>query len=142
MTSSTARGRLPGNLHRDIMRSALRSNPMPTVYWAEVPCRDPTTEQNNIPMAIPFLPLHEMLYYFLVTANRMSLEAVTSLPNLSGQSTSFEKFCRSSRIGPKKTVPIGLHGDGVPFSKKKTVEVWSWKFMAIPWGRANLFYLH
>ena len=27
---------------------------------------------------------------------------------------------------------IGLHGDGVPFTKKKSVEVFSWNFVAEP----------
>jgi hypothetical protein len=31
-----------------------------------------------------------------------------------------------------KTVAIGIHGDGVPFQKKNSIEVLSWNFLAHP----------
>ena len=42
-------------------------------------------------------------------------------------------FMKEHGLDPKATVmPLGFHGDGVPFQVKKTLEVFSWNFAAQP----------
>lgn len=35
-------------------------------------------------------------------------------------------------LEPRKTVAIGVHGDGVPYTKKDSIEILSWNFLALP----------
>ena len=46
----------------------------------------------------------------------------------------FSAACGKLGLDPATTLPIGLHGDGVPFSKKDSIELLSYNFLGEPMG--------
>ena len=116
-------GRHHGNSARDILRKAIHGNPLPEPYYADVPCHDPLTGKNKIMMTLPFLLVHEMIWFLLVQSKRMHVSMVTSLKENSGALARHLKICALNKSNPKETVPLGLHGDGVPWG-----EINLWKY--------------
>ena len=124
-------GRNPKNINRDLVRGALRGNTMPPEYVAEVLTHDPATGRNKVPMMIPFLLMHEMLFWLICTAKRITVDVVIS--SLSGAAARLHaNICSRHNFDVKTLIPIGFHGDGVAFIKNKTVEVFSWNCIGLP----------
>ena len=46
----------------------------------------------------------------------------------------FQAACTKLGLDASKTVSLGLHGDGVPFSKKDSIELLSFNFLGEPMG--------
>ena len=68
---------------------------------------------------IPFLLVHEILALLISKSKGMIAELCT-LPRGSGQAKAHEQLCREHpHLDPKRTIPLGLHGDGAPHQKKK-----------------------
>ena len=121
----------PGSTERDLLRNMKASVDMPEPYYAEILCRDPDTNRNRVPMMMPVLLLHEIMFW-IISSGRALLKYVNAslLPKESGRFNHMSKFCESHNIPIEQMIPIGMHGDGVPFQKKQTVEVMSWDMIA------------
>ena len=76
-----------------------------------------------------FIPLGLLISLTLVAVFHTS----SFIPNLARTFISFpESYHTPCRHTPSHKKKIGLHGDGVPHTRKKTVEVFSWNFVAEP----------
>ena len=118
-------GALKSNVHRDLVRSMKAGSSMPEPYFVATPVYDEDTNKTRMAW-IPVLLMHEILFW-LISIGRLSLELIcgSSLPENSGQWSSASKFCTEQNIPFDSTIPIGFHGDGVPFAKNQSVEVLS-----------------
>ncbi len=129
------------NSHRDLKRKMKKNSPMPEPYHVEVPVTNPDTKVRMF-VWLPILLLHEMAGW-LIEANRISLGDICgpNLPIGSGTRTSFESWCATNHLDFDTAIPFGLHGDGVPFAKQQSVEVFSWNCIAAPAMERILFAL-
>ena len=120
-------GRATGNIHRDLMRSLKKGIQVPSPYWAEILTRDPKTNQNKVPIQMPFLLVHEMLG-MVIEGGSASLQTLAHLEEPFASLRS--DFCRSAKLDSTHMVGIGFHGDGVPHQRGKSVYVFSWNPIA------------
>ena len=89
---------------------------------------------------IPVLLLHEMLLWTISCGNvDIGEVCANALPSDSGHADMMKSFCASHNLDMASCIPIGLHGDGVPFSKGQSAEVLSWDFAALP-SAARIFF--
>ena len=49
-----------------------------------------------------------------------------------------DDFCAALGLDPEHFIALGLHGDGVPHQKGKSIEVLSWNFISDPGGERLL----
>jgi hypothetical protein len=91
--------------------------------------------------SIPFLLPHEMLEA-IVQANPETIEAFVAAniqePQLKATATEWAEMLQKSM---NKNIPLGLHGDGVPFAAKlrDSPEQLSWSLVADPSAPRILF---
>ena len=127
LAAAGARGRHPQNAARDIMRQLLRDTDMPELVWFPVRSWDPATMTSAV-HEIPFLLPHLVLSQWKDKVNTMQL-SMEKAPEIW---KSFEESCTKLGLNPKAALPLGLHGDGVPFSKKQSLELISWNILGDP----------
>ena len=122
----------PGNFQRDLMRKMLRGCEAPPVYWAQVTGADPSKGEKKTNIWLPFLLIHELMS--LLLGDERHVTSLAQLPaNVPGLKQMKDQWCRQHRTPPEATIGIGLHGDGVPIQRSgKTIEVFSWNFLAVP----------
>lgn len=117
-------GKHPKNMARDLMRALLAKTKMPATTWFEVPCWDPAgvkKENVNLPFLLPHIVAHDL---FAGTASwKMDKDKAPQIWQ------SFVKTCEELNLDPDKCMPMGMHGDGVPFTKKQSLEVISWNVL-------------
>ena len=139
-SSTGHHGQAAGNIARDLMRRILRDCHYPALYWAEVPLHDPAAAPGSSrtrAAAYPFLLPHEVLAH-LVGSPEWQVPVATEqkTPHLYQW---VKQMCRPLGLSPSRIIPLGLHGDGVPFSKTDTLEQFSWSFPALPGSPRILF---
>ena len=106
-------GSNPKNLCRDIMRELVRGTSAPPLFWFPIPTWNPQTQSKD-ETNMPFLAIHQVLHQCKEKLDvALNTEAMT--PALQAL---FFKVCRTLSLPATKTVSLGLHGDGVPYSKK------------------------
>ena len=91
-------GELGGNVRRDIQRSALRNNNMPDEYYAEILTHDPATGNNQVPKKLPFMLPHEMLFWLISIATKVSLAIACCLGALPTLAPIQEKIAKSNNF--------------------------------------------
>ena len=122
MNAAGSQGRNPKNMARDLLRTATKHCKWPPMYWARIPTCDPATGSGKAFTMMPFLLIHEMLA-FIVELGTCTLEALSALAPDSGLYNTKNAFCAKNRhMDPKRTIPIGVHGDGVPHQSSRTIE--------------------
>ena len=121
LVSAGAAGRQPQNLSRDISRMFAKESCMPSLYWASGPMQA-EGELARTQSDLPFLLLHEVIGN-IVSRGHSLHEIPANMPQLKQNR---DKTARALGLPPDLTIPIGVHGDGVPHQKKGTVEVISW----------------
>ena len=120
------------NLARDIMRSLLRDVDMPEPLWHEIPLWDKHL-QRQVPTGFPFLLPHEVLHK--AAADPEALRKLIVSPNDFPEAAArHAALCRALHLDCNTTVAIGMHGDGVPFTKHDSLEVLSFNCLAQPSG--------
>ena len=102
---------------------------MPDVYYAPILTHDPVTGENQKPVLVPMLLPSEMIDWH-ITTGRVNLGDINgeNLDRSSGAYTSFSKFCSDHDLDKNKTIPVGLHGDGVPFANMQSVEAFTFNY--------------
>jgi len=127
LAAAGASGRHPQNMARDIMRALLKKTKMPECTWFEVPCWDPATKDKTkyfLPFLLPHLVADQL---FAGRSDwRMNPAKAPEIWN------SFVQTCQTLNLDPDKCMPIGMHGDGVPFTKKQSLEIISWNVLGNP----------
>ena len=122
-------GKHPKNYARDIMRLVLQGTTVPPLFWYPVRVWCPVTqrqETTNMPFNLP----HRMLSS-MGTALDDKFLAERMAPEYHAV---FAGACNKLGLDPATTIPIGLHGDGVPFTKHDSVELLSYNFLGEPMG--------
>ena len=128
----------PKNANRDLMRKCIKKATLPKPYYASIPVKDRKTGAPRR-ATLPFLLVHEVLFQICV-AMGMAFRDCTEFPEGSGFAKVKAKFARDHGIHEDGLlVPIGIHGDGVPFQKKSSLELISWNLCCIEGSERNLF---
>ena len=103
------------------------------MYWAPVPLVDPKT--NSVSgVDIPFLLPHEWL------AAIWSDEFLNIDPCMAHLQAVRASVCASLKLDPNECAPLGLHGDGVPHTKNKSIECLSWSVCGVDGCERVLFH--
>ena len=132
-------GTIPGNIYRDLLKQVGKSSTAPEPYLCQVPVADPDSGL-RMKIWMPVLLPHEMMHW-MFTSKKMSPGDVSGerLPKSSGQYRFFSSFCSVHSLDPSSTIPVGIHGDGVPFAKGQSIECLSWNFISMP-AAERIFY--
>ena len=106
---------------------------MPSIYWIDLPLLD---KRSNaiVDVAFPVILPHE-LFAGLVEGGDISNPTKSS----SQLSQIHCDVARQLNIDPNILVAIGLHGDGVPQAKRKSIEVLSWNCLASGFATRYIF---
>ncbi|CAE7536543.1 unnamed protein product [Symbiodinium sp. KB8] len=129
-----AGGKQLGNLARDILCQLLRNSDQELFYYP-VPFKDPDTD-NAITSLHPFLLPHEIL------AAMVRQKGFGAFAMDAGQEFIYRilaKQCAKLGLQLAETLAVGLHGDGVPYTKKESLEIISFNFLNHPQGERNSF---
>ena len=114
------------NAARDLLKVCLRGCEVPTLYFAPVRLKDPST---GLPVTqqLPFILPHEALAAIIAKA---SAEEKARWLHHETRQQDIQKFCDQYGRDPACTYGLGLHGDGVPFAAKMrdSIEQFSWSF--------------
>ena len=140
------RGARPGNFARDIKRMAMRGCEVPKPYMVKIPVHVMSHGDVHLNQIVehPVLLPHEVLEY-LVTAGIVTIDDVVDMAARTDQTLHVQKtkFCAEYGVPDKLTIPIGFHGDGVPFQKSthkhSCTEVFSWNFLCDRDGKRYMF---
>ena len=127
IASAGKRGSILKNTSRELMRKLLKSVTAPPVYWAEVPVHD--AKGSTTPCRLPVLLPHEMFASIMARDSNLSRFEDQRLTHLLQLRTD---FCNAMRLAERAGATIGVHGDGVPHQRGKSVECVSWNFAGLP----------
>ena len=117
VASASKRGSIPKNTSRDLMRKLLKSVTAPPVYWADVPLHE--TKGSTTTCRLPVLLPHEMFASIMARDSNLSRFEDQRLQHLLQLPTD---FCNAMRLAEREAAIIGVHGDGVPHQRVKSVE--------------------
>jgi hypothetical protein len=105
------------NLARDTMRVLLKdSKDMPAEYTVKVPLVNLKTkqiEQSDVSFLLP----HEMMHW-LIEQRHGSTEGLLADSKNPHLLEPLREWCQKVGCEPTNCIPLGLHGDGVPFAAK------------------------
>lgn len=122
-------GTNPKNLARDIMREMLRGVTMPAIFWWDIPLWNEDTMSQHV-VKFPFLLPHEILHHMV---SKMDFSVFQlSQENFPDQHRELVAHCLKLGLDLGRAIAIGVHGDGVPFQKKDSIEVVSWNLLSQP----------
>jgi len=129
LASAGAHGTNPKNLARDLLSKLLKGTTVPPLFWHEVRGWDPVNKAQEM-VSLPFLLPHEVIHSFSSRLETLKLDQA-KYPEVAKL---FHTKCRKLGLDPVSCLPLGFHGDGVPFSKKDSLELLSFNFLAEPHG--------
>ena len=121
-------GAAPKNLARDFMAQALKGSILPEVFYYPVPLWDPGS-RSQVTRNHPFLLPHEMINHLLIQDPDICHVSCVQYPKISEL---WEDACTKAGLNNRFTAAVGLHGDGVPYTKKESVEILSFNFLSQP----------
>eukprot|EP00974_Lingulodinium_polyedra_P063256 6106135-Lingulodinium_polyedra.AAC.1 len=98
---------------------------MPPLYWCKIPVMNAKTSAME-EQSLPFLLPHEVFATVLEKASGQ----VSCTPPEKHLKDLKDQVCQSLGMDPARSFPLGLHGDGVPHAKSKSIEVMSWNFLS------------
>jgi len=108
-------GKWKGNASRDLMRKIMKGCTFPSEYWVYVPVINRETqevEEGPLPALLP----HEALAH----RNENDSGLLGSWLPTPGHTIfhTAQQWCDTLGVNIREMIPIGLHGDGVPFASK------------------------
>ncbi len=121
-------GSAPKNLARDFMTQALKGSSLPEIFEYPIPLWDPHSRCQVIDPH-PFLLPHEYIHHLLRQDPDLAHVSSVLYPKIS---EILEDACTREGIDNRFTAAVGLHGDGVPYTKKESVEILSFNFLSQP----------
>ena len=134
-----ASGKHPGNCARDCLSRLTKGHKKlwAPLYYADIPVLNIRTSKEELKQ-IPFMLPHAVLKTWLQRDPGM-------LPWLGPAEPDMITHCRQMvtewAADPRELiVPVGLHGDGVPFDarRSKSIEIFSWNLCGLPWPEGGL----
>ncbi len=114
MARTGAHGSHPGNIHRDMIRWMRRGSPWPHFYIARTPLWCKKTQQ-VVWEDLPFLLPHEVLAA-IVSKSGPCTSWLATADEHPGIHRHLARLGQELQV-ETPLVPLGLHGDGVPFGK-------------------------
>ena len=117
-------GRHPGNFARDILAKLVRESAN-ELFWHSVPFQDPHTKERVL-WDHPFLLPHEVIDGMIRAKGLEYLQMHTGAAAAKLLRTACEKLA----LQVAQTIALGLHEDGVPYTKKESLEVISLNFLS------------
>ena len=126
LAAAGAGGRHPQNLSRDVMRSLMKGVNWPDPYYITLDVlRKGDVVQEEVAVLLP----HECLHHIIEAMPEQDRGTLQAGPGHHMQAVVAE-WCQKLHMDPSRVVPIGLHGDGVPYSAKMgdSLEQMSWNF--------------
>ena len=136
-------GKAPKNCARDLKRVVQRGTTAPVPYMVSIPITEPK-HNRVVEVEHPVLLPHEMIAYIISTGRATVKELADVVPR-SDQTLAAHKhkFCVDHQVPESTCIPLGFHGDGVPFQKsthkQSSTEVYSWNFLCDRDGKRHLF---
>ena len=121
-------GAAPKNLARYFMAQVLKDCTMPEIFYYDIPLWDPAT-RSQVTRKHPFLLPHEVIHHLLSQDMDIAHVSSVAFPKIS---EILENACTKEGIDNRITAAVGLHGDGVPYTKKESVEILSYNFLSQP----------
>ena len=112
------------NAARDLMAKLLKGCSSPPLYWCTMPLYNKNTnmlDDTDMPVLLP----HEV--FASIVTNEHITDLLACKPEIE---TIRKKVCASLWLDPTQALAIGIHGDGVPHQKRKSIEVLSWHFLS------------
>lgn len=106
----------------------LKGTDLPPLFMYEIPTWDPH-ERKQVLTLHPFLLPHEMVHYLV--SKDPDLLHVCSI-NYPQTRELLESTCGTEGLRVGRTAALGIHGDGVPYTKKDSVEILSFNFLSEP----------
>ena len=121
-----------------MMRTLLKDCKWPSLYWAPVPILDVDTNTSE-QIDFPFLLPHEFLSAMI--RNHPSRLKHFVPDSKSAHKETVDALARQLHMPPSEIVPVGLHGDGVPFKAKMSdsLEQLSWNPICVECPNRMLF---
>lgn len=116
------------NLARDVMRNLLKQCSIPELFWWPVDVWDKTLNKRK-EIQYPFLLPHEMLHSLVQKKTISFFTSLAEYPELESIRTN---TCRQLSLREGFTAALGIHGDGVPFTKRESLEMISWNALSHP----------
>jgi len=111
------------------MRSMLKGCCVPELFWWQIPLWD-VEEQKQTMSWHPFLLPHEMVHRIVAVRGSSFFDiSQENFPDLHERKLD---LCTKLRLPPQTTVCLGVHGDGVPYTKKDSLEMLSYNFLSHP----------
>ena len=129
LAAAGSKGSNPKNLARDILGKLVKGCSLPDIFTFPISGWNHKQNQAEI-VELAFLLPHEILASMVNHLQDLVLEETKS-PELYLR---FWAKCNKLGLCPEKTVMMGMHGDGVPYSKKQSLEVLSFNFLNQPSG--------
>ena len=126
------------NAHRDLMRKIMRGCTYPDEYWAYVPVFNKGSQEvEEVPL--PALLPHEALAHFIENDGTLLKSWATNPGHTIFHHV--QRWCESMGVDMSKMIPLGIHGDGVPFAAKMrdSLECISWNILTDGAGLRLLF---
>lgn len=123
------------NAARDLMAKMLKGCSTPPLYWCTMPLYNKNTnmlDDTDMPVLLP----HEV--FASIVTNEHITDLLACKPEIE---TIRKKVCASLGLDPTQALAIGIHGDGVPHQKRKSIEVLSWNFLSDSCSKRILFCL-
>lgn len=120
-------GKAPKNFARDLMRSLLKDVKMPPIFDWPIPVWN--LEKNSQEFVQwPFLLPHEVCHHLVCSRGIATYQFQGPSP----WKKIFLDTLQGMHVPTAGFIPLGLHGDGVPFSKTDSIEILSLNFLALP----------
>ena len=134
-----ASGKHAGNCARDLLSRLAKGHRRAwgPFYYASVPLLNLRTGEEETKQ-LPFLLPHVVVYTILKRDPGM---VVWLGPKEEDALAHCSEVARELKCLPGEVVlPLGLHGDGVPFNAQRTksIEIFSWNFTGLPWPEGGL----
>jgi hypothetical protein len=136
-------GKAQKNCSRDLNRLVHKGCTAPLPYLVTIPITNPKNHQ-VLQVEHPVLLPHEMMEYIIQTGTA-TVEELADVDPRKDQNLQTHKrvFCATHGVPARTCIPIGFHGDGVPFQKSthknSSTEVYSWNFLCDRDGKRYLF---
>jgi hypothetical protein len=131
-------GKAVGNIHRDLMRKLMKGCTFPEPYWCLVPFLNKETgeeEMHETPVLLP----HEVFAWFV----EKDPEKIALWRPTPGHTIFYhaERWCEQFDVDIMHLIPLGIHGDGVPFAAKMrdTLECISYNILTDKSGARILY---
>ena len=120
------------NISRDLMRASMQNISVPKPYMVTIPITLPKTKLAAL-VEHPVLLPSEIIAWMLCNG-KFSLKEIVNMQEAQPvMHNRLQDKCKKFHLPETSKIPIGLHGDGVPFQKSthkhSTIEVLSWNLL-------------